>query len=90
MFGSISILQRDGTSTETPGRAQFICQRAIEVAHEARSLNWAGLAALTMIEEITTLPHEGIVRLTAEEVIRRFPAAYSYRLSAENSVHNNH
>ncbi|HYV13786.1 MAG TPA: helix-turn-helix domain-containing protein [Pyrinomonadaceae bacterium] len=39
-------------------RAQFIFQQAIETAHHAGSLNRAGLAALTMIEEIDTLPHE--------------------------------
>jgi tetratricopeptide (TPR) repeat protein len=36
-------------------RAQFIFQRAIEIAHQAGALNRAGLAALTMIEEIDTL-----------------------------------
>lgn len=41
-----------------PVRAQFIFQQAIQVAHEAGSLNRAGLAALTMIEEIDTLPRE--------------------------------
>ena len=39
-------------------RAQFVFQRAIEIAHQAGSLNRAGLAALTMIEEIDTLPHD--------------------------------
>ncbi|HXQ34530.1 MAG TPA: helix-turn-helix domain-containing protein, partial [Anaerolineales bacterium] len=39
-------------------RAQFIFQQAIEIAHHAGSLNRAGLAALTMIEEIDTLPRE--------------------------------
>lgn len=39
-------------------RAQFIFQRAIEIAHQAGALNRAGLAALTMIEEIDTLPPE--------------------------------
>ena len=39
-------------------RARFIFQQAIEIAHQAGSLNRAGLAALTMIEEIDTLPHE--------------------------------
>ena len=39
-------------------RAQFIFQQAIEIAHQAGSLNRAGLAALTMIEEIDTLPRE--------------------------------
>jgi tetratricopeptide (TPR) repeat protein len=41
-----------------PARAQFIFQQAIEIAHQAGSLNRAGLAALTMIEEIDTLPRE--------------------------------
>jgi tetratricopeptide (TPR) repeat protein len=36
-------------------RAQAILQRAIEVAHEADALNRAGLAALTMIEEVDRL-----------------------------------
>ena len=36
-------------------RAHVILQRAIEVAHEADALNKAGLAALTMIEEIEHL-----------------------------------
>ena len=39
-------------------RAQFIFQEAIEIAHQAGSLNRAGLAALTMIEEIESLTHE--------------------------------
>lgn len=41
-----------------PIRAQFIFQEAIEVAHQAGSLNRAGLAALTMIEELDTLSRE--------------------------------
>ena len=41
-----------------PTRARFIFQRAIEIAHQAGSLNRAGLAALTMIEEIDKLPRE--------------------------------
>jgi tetratricopeptide (TPR) repeat protein len=36
-------------------RAQFTIQRAIEVAHQAGSLNRAGIAALTLIEEIDNL-----------------------------------
>jgi tetratricopeptide (TPR) repeat protein len=36
-------------------RAHVILQRAIEVSHEADALNKAGLAALTMIEEIDRL-----------------------------------
>ncbi|MGH9932699.1 MAG: tetratricopeptide repeat protein, partial [Pyrinomonadaceae bacterium] len=39
-------------------RAQFTFQKAIEVAHQAGALNRAGLAALTMIEEIDQLPAE--------------------------------
>jgi tetratricopeptide (TPR) repeat protein len=39
-------------------RAQFTFQKAIEVAHQAGSLNRAGLAALTMIEELDELPPE--------------------------------
>ena len=41
-----------------PARAQFIFQSAIEIAHQAGSLNCAGLAALTMIQEMDTLPPE--------------------------------
>lgn len=39
-------------------RAQFTFQKAIEVAHQAGALNRAGLAALTMIEELDQLPSE--------------------------------
>jgi tetratricopeptide (TPR) repeat protein len=38
-----------------PARAQITLQRAIEIAHEADALNKAGLAALTMIEEVDHL-----------------------------------
>ena len=38
--------------------AQYIFQKAIEIAHDAGSLNSAGMAALTMIEEIDTLSPE--------------------------------
>ncbi|HBB87561.1 MAG TPA: hypothetical protein DC047_08100 [Blastocatellia bacterium] len=41
-----------------PIRAQFSFQRAIEVAHQAGALNRAGIAALTLIEEIADLPPE--------------------------------
>lgn len=37
-------------------RAQYTFQKAIEVAHQVGALNRAGLAALTMIEEIDQLP----------------------------------
>jgi tetratricopeptide (TPR) repeat protein len=36
--------------------AQFIFQKAIEVAHQVGALNKAGIAALTMIEELSDLP----------------------------------
>jgi tetratricopeptide (TPR) repeat protein len=38
--------------------AQFIFQREIEIAHQAGSLNSAGIAALTMIEELESLSGE--------------------------------
>jgi tetratricopeptide (TPR) repeat protein len=41
-----------------PARAQITLQRAIEVAHEADALNKAGVAALTMIEEVEHLSPE--------------------------------
>jgi tetratricopeptide (TPR) repeat protein len=41
-----------------PVRAQFILQEAIEIAHQAGSLNRAGVAALTLIEEIDSLTPE--------------------------------
>jgi len=37
------------------GQAQFTFQNAIELAHEANALNKAGIAALTLIEEINDL-----------------------------------
>lgn len=40
---------------KSPEHAQFIFQKAIEVAHQVGALNKAGLAALTMIEELDTL-----------------------------------
>ncbi|HSS19857.1 MAG TPA: tetratricopeptide repeat protein [Pyrinomonadaceae bacterium] len=40
--------------------AQFVFQKAIEVAHQVGALNKAGLAALTMIEELTQLPLESL------------------------------
>ena len=39
-------------------RAQLTLQRAIEVAHQSGSVNRAGIAALTMIEEIHELPDD--------------------------------
>src|SRR5215203_213637 len=54
-------------------RAQFIFQQAIEIAHQAGSLNRAGFAALTIIEEIDTLPHE--VQSVAYEQAREWLAS---------------
>lgn len=56
-----------------PQRARFIFQQAIEIAHQAGSLNRAGLAALTMIEEIDTLPPE--VQSVAFEQAREWLAS---------------
>jgi tetratricopeptide (TPR) repeat protein len=56
-----------------PARAQFVFQQAIEIAHQAGSLNRAGLAALTMIEEIDTLPRE--VQSVAYEQAREWLAS---------------
>jgi transcriptional regulator with GAF, ATPase, and Fis domain len=39
-------------------RARFAFQRAIEVAHQAGALNIAGLAALSLTEEVNDLPTE--------------------------------
>jgi tetratricopeptide (TPR) repeat protein len=39
-------------------QAQFTLQRAIEIAHQAGALNRAGIAALTLIEEIDDLSPE--------------------------------
>jgi tetratricopeptide (TPR) repeat protein len=39
-------------------RARFAFQKAIEVAHQSGALNIAGLAALSLIEEIDPLPYE--------------------------------
>lgn len=55
-----------------PQRARFIFQQAIEIAHQAGSLHRAGLAALTMIEEIDTLPRE--VQSVAYEQAREWLA----------------
>jgi tetratricopeptide (TPR) repeat protein len=55
-----------------PQRAQFIFQQAIETANQAGSIGRAGLAALTMIEEIDTLPRE--VQSVAYEQAREWLA----------------
>lgn len=47
---------------EKTERAQFTIQRAIEIAHQAGSLNQAGIAALTLIEEINDLSADMLSR----------------------------
>jgi tetratricopeptide (TPR) repeat protein len=42
-------------------RAQFVFQKAIEVAHQVGALNKAGLAALTLLEELDELSTEASV-----------------------------
>jgi tetratricopeptide (TPR) repeat protein len=67
-------------------QAQFAFQKAIEVAHQAGALNKAGLAALTLIEEIDQLPpdvlsdayeHAGewLAECQSQELLLRFKAA---------------
>ena len=67
-------------------RAHVMLQRAIEVAHEADALNKAGLAALTMIEEIDHLSpdtlqaayqqaHEWLADSQSRQVLSRLNAA---------------
>ncbi len=71
---------------EKQTRAHVILQRAIEVAHEADALNKAGLAALTMIEEVDRLSpdtlqaayqqaHEWLADSQSREVLSRLSAA---------------
>lgn len=67
-------------------QAQFIFQRAIEVAHQVGALNKAGLAALTMIEELDDLSRttlrfsferasEWLANVQSKELVARFTAA---------------
>lgn len=67
-------------------RAQYSFQRAIEVAHLAGALNIAGLAALTLIEEVDQFPpdtlsdaykHAGewLADCQSQELLLRFKAA---------------
>ena len=69
-----------------PARAQTTLQRAIKVAHEADALNKAGLAALTMIEEVDPLSpdtlqaayqqaREWLADSQSQEVLSRLSAA---------------
>jgi tetratricopeptide (TPR) repeat protein len=67
-------------------QAQFTFQRALEIAHQMGALNKAGLAALTMIEELddlsrTTLQScfqrasEWLANAQSKELVARFAAA---------------
>ena len=67
-------------------QAQFTFQKAIEVAHEAGALNRAGIAALTMIEELDDLSPEllsgayeqageWLAECESQELLLRFKAA---------------
>ncbi|HXQ69145.1 MAG TPA: tetratricopeptide repeat protein [Pyrinomonadaceae bacterium] len=67
-------------------RAHVVLQRTIEVAHEADALNKAGLAALTLIEEVDRLSpdtlqaayqqaHEWLADTQSREVLTRLNAA---------------
>jgi len=66
--------------------AQFTFQRAIEVAQQVDALNKAGLAALSLIEELNDLPRETshsafhraaewLARSQGQDLMRRFTAA---------------
>ena len=67
-------------------QAQFTFQRAVEVACQVGALNKAGLAALTMIEELDDLPRttlqcsferagEWLANAQSKELVARFTAA---------------
>jgi tetratricopeptide (TPR) repeat protein len=60
-------------------RAQFTLQNAIEVAHQAGSLNRAGIAALTLIEEIHGLPVD-MMSGAYEQAVEWLKEAQSYAL----------
>jgi tetratricopeptide (TPR) repeat protein len=66
--------------------AQFTFQKAIEVAHQVGALNKAGLAALSLIEEIEELPgevlhaafhgaSEWLAEAQSQDLLRRFTVA---------------
>ena len=67
-------------------QAQFTFQRAMEVAHQVGALNKAGLAALSLVEELDDLPCETIhsafhraaewlANSQGQDLMRRFTAA---------------
>ncbi len=77
-------------------QAQFTFQRAMEVAHQVGALNKAGLAALTMIEELddlsrTTLQSsfqrasEWLANVQSKELVARFTAAANKVYAVLNS-----
>lgn len=61
------------------GRAQLAVQRAIQVAHQAGSLNRAGIAALTLIEEIGDLSVE-VLSAAYEQAAEWLEQAQSHAL----------
>jgi hypothetical protein len=67
-------------------RAQFTLQEAIEVAHHAGSLNRAGIAALTLIEEISYL---AVYMLSSayEQAAEWLEEAQSQTLQNRGSMH---
>lgn len=76
-------------------RAQFILEKAIEVANQAGASNVAGLAALTMIEELPDLARpalqsafkrasEGLATSLNQDLIGRFHAAANKVFAALN------
>lgn len=76
-------------------QAQFNFQRAVEVARQVSALNKAGLAALTMIEELDDLPRtilqssfqqasEWLAQAQSAELVARFAAAANKVYAALN------
>jgi len=61
------------------GRAQLTLQNAIEVAHQAGSLNRAGIAALTLIEEVHDLSAD-MMSGAYEQAVEWLKDAQSYGL----------
>ena len=61
------------------GSAQVVLQNAIEIAHQAGSLNRAGIAALTLIEEVNGLPSD-MMSSAYEQAVEWLKEAESYAL----------
>jgi tetratricopeptide (TPR) repeat protein len=77
-------------------QAQFTFQRAMEVAHQVGALNKAGLAALTLIEEVAELPPdvsnlaydraiEWLATSQSQEVLQRL-IAITKKLRANSNI----